>query len=55
VASAMSGISAPTSKLQVLSAPLFYYGHAWGKSAIAAIYPSDAHSQLIFLETNYRV
>jgi hypothetical protein len=31
----------------------FYYGHAWGKSVIAAIYPKDANGQLIFLETNY--
>ena len=31
-----------------------YYGHAWGKGVIAAIYPKDANGQLIFLETNYR-
>jgi len=31
-----------------------YYGHAWGKSVIAKIYPKDADGQLIFLETNYR-
>jgi hypothetical protein len=30
-----------------------YYGHAWGKSVIATIYPNDANGQLIFLETNY--
>jgi Alginate export len=30
-----------------------YYGHAWGKSVIAKIYPKDAAGQLIFLETNY--
>jgi hypothetical protein len=30
-----------------------YYGHAWGKSVIAAIYPKEANGQLIFLETNY--
>jgi alginate export protein len=30
-----------------------YYGHAWGKSVIAAVYPKDANGQLIFLETNY--
>jgi len=30
-----------------------YYGHAWGKSVIAKIYPQDANGQLIFLETNY--
>ncbi len=31
-----------------------YYGHAWGKGVIAAIYPKDANGQLIFLETNFR-
>ena len=31
----------------------FYYGHAWGKSVIAAIYPKDPNGQLIFLETNF--
>jgi hypothetical protein len=30
-----------------------YYGHAWGKSVIAAIYPKDPNGQLIFLETNF--
>jgi hypothetical protein len=30
-----------------------YYGHAWGKGVIAAIYPKDANGQFIFLETNY--
>ena len=30
-----------------------YYGHAWGKSVIATIYPKDANGQLTFLETNY--
>ena len=30
----------------------FYYGHAWGKSVIAAIYPKDANGQFVFLETN---
>jgi hypothetical protein len=30
-----------------------YYGHAWGKSVIAKLYPKDANGQLIFLETNY--
>jgi len=30
-----------------------YYGHAWGKSVIAKIYPKDADGQLIFLETNF--
>jgi Alginate export len=30
-----------------------YYGHAWGKSVIAKIYPKDANGQLIFLETNF--
>jgi len=31
----------------------FYYGHAWGKGVISAIYPKDANGQLIFLETNF--
>ena len=30
-----------------------YYGHAWGKSVIAKIYPKDANGQLFFLETNF--
>ena len=30
-----------------------YYGHAWGKTVIAKVYPKDANGQLIFLETNY--
>ncbi|MFZ1141709.1 MAG: alginate export family protein [Candidatus Sulfotelmatobacter sp.] len=30
----------------------FYYGHAWGKGVITAIYPKGANGQLIFLETN---
>ena len=29
-----------------------YYGHAWGKGVISAIYPKDANGQLIYLETN---
>ncbi len=32
----------------------FYYGRAWGKGVISAIYPKDANGQLIFLETNFR-
>ena len=31
----------------------FYYGYAWGKGVISAIYPKDANGQLIFLETNF--
>jgi len=31
----------------------FYYGHAWGKSVISAIYPKDADGQLLFVETNF--
>src|SRR5277367_701978 len=31
----------------------FYYGHAWGKGVISAVYPKDANGQLIFLETNF--
>jgi hypothetical protein len=30
-----------------------YYGHAWGKAVISALYPNDANGQLIFLETNF--
>src|ERR1700733_8629246 len=30
-----------------------YYGHAWGKGVIEAIYPNNANGQLIFLETNF--
>lgn len=31
----------------------FYYGHAWGKGVIAAIYPKDTNGQFVFLETNF--
>ncbi len=34
-------------------AATLYYGHAWGKGVISAIYPKDANGQLIFLETNF--
>ncbi len=30
-----------------------YYGHAWGKTVIAKVYPDNRDGQLIFLETNY--
>jgi hypothetical protein len=30
-----------------------YYGHAWGKGVISAIYPKEANGQLVFLETNF--
>jgi hypothetical protein len=30
-----------------------YYGHAWGKDVISAIYPRQANGQLFFVETNY--
>ncbi|MGH9529718.1 MAG: alginate export family protein [Terriglobales bacterium] len=30
-----------------------YYGHAWGKSVVAKIYPKEANGQFIYLETNY--
>jgi hypothetical protein len=30
-----------------------YYGHAWGKGVVAAIYPKDANGQYVFLETNF--
>jgi hypothetical protein len=35
-------------------AATLYYGHAWGKGVISAIYPKNADGQLIFLETNLR-
>jgi len=31
-----------------------YYGHAWGKGVISAIYPKEKNDQLIFLETNFQ-
>lgn len=31
----------------------FYYGHAWGKGVITAIYPKQANGQYVFLETNF--
>jgi hypothetical protein len=34
-------------------AATLYYGHAFGKGVISAIYPKDANGQLIFLETNF--
>ncbi len=45
-------VSADCQVTRSFSATL-YYGHAWGKSVIAKIYPKDADGQLIFLETNY--
>ncbi len=30
-----------------------YYGHAWGKGVISAIYPKDTNGQFAFLETNF--
>lgn len=30
-----------------------YYGHAWGKSVIANIYPKNPSGQLAFVETNF--
>jgi hypothetical protein len=30
-----------------------YYGHAWGKRVIAAIYPKDVNGQFFYLETNF--
>jgi hypothetical protein len=35
-------------------AATLYYGHAWGKGVISAIYPKNQDGQLIFLETNFR-
>ena len=34
-------------------AATLYYGHAWGKGVIDAIYPNNHDGQLIFLETNF--
>ena len=31
-----------------------YYGHAWGKSVIASIYPTGTNGQFGYVETNYR-
>ena len=31
-----------------------YYGHAWGKSVIASIYPRGTNAQFGYLETNFR-
>lgn len=31
-----------------------YYGHAWGKSVIAAIYPDGTDAQFGYVETNFR-
>jgi hypothetical protein len=35
-------------------AATLYYGHAFGKSVIANIYPKDPNGSLLFLETNFR-
>ena len=32
----------------------FYYAHAWGKAAIARIYPQDRNGQFAYVETNFR-
>jgi hypothetical protein len=45
-------ISADYQISSVLSTTL-YYGHAWGKSVIASIYPKDPNGQLVYLETNF--
>jgi hypothetical protein len=31
-----------------------YYGHAWGKDAIASIYPDGTNAQFGYIETNFR-
>ena len=31
-----------------------YYAHAWGKSAVAAIYPAGTDAQFGYVETNFR-
>ena len=33
-------------------AATLYYGHAWGKSVIASIYPGNPNAQFVYLETN---
>jgi hypothetical protein len=30
-----------------------YYPHAWGKSAVASIYPAGTNAQFGYLETNF--
>jgi hypothetical protein len=30
-----------------------YYGYAWGKSVVKALYPNDPNGQLLYLETNF--
>ena len=45
-------ISADYQVTRSFSATL-YYGHAWGKGVVAAIYPKDANGQYVFLETNF--
>jgi len=30
-----------------------YYGHAWGKTVVAKIYPKDPNGQFAYLETNF--
>jgi len=35
-------------------AVVLYYGHAWGKSVIANIYPANPNGQFAYLETNLR-
>ncbi len=45
-------VSADYQATRSFSATL-YYGHAWGKGVIDAIYPKSANGQLMFLETNY--
>jgi hypothetical protein len=45
-------ISADYQVTRSFSATL-YYGRAWGKGVVAAIYPKDASGQYVFLETNF--
>jgi alginate export protein len=45
-------ISADYQVTRSFSATL-YYGRAWGKGVVAAIYPKDANGQYVFLETNF--
>lgn len=45
-------ISADTQVTQNFSVG-FYYGHAWGKGVIAAIYPKKSSGQFAYIETNF--
>jgi hypothetical protein len=48
----VADISADYAFTRNFSATL-YYGHAWGKGVISAIYPKDANAQFAYLETDF--